>query len=86
MKKTEFDTTLMEAEISAGIDVFLAKHGMTTDYQLQKAAGLPDNTLASIRKSGSAKAKTFYKIGRAVGYGGKYYSVINRVFKDFEGK
>ncbi len=100
MSKTEFDTTLMEAEISSGIDVFIAKHaekhGFTTDYSVQKKCGLNDNAVDSIRKKGGATLKTLFKLGVGVGYKPRiknkdefcngFISVVIKVLKDFEVK
>lgn len=86
VKTNEFNTSLMEVEISQGIDNFMSKHGFNTDYQCGKACDLNDNTFNGIRKSGGVSASTLYKLGCGVGYKGKALKIANRVLRDFEGK
>ena len=81
--KTEFNTAMIEVEISAGIDKFLAKHGMTTDYQCQKACNLSAGNVAAIRRNGGLSVKTLYKLGAGVGYKGNIAQVCNKALKDF---
>lgn len=89
-KTNEFDTSLMEVEISQGIDNFMSKHGFKTDYQCGKACDLNDNAFNNMRKSGGISAISLYKLGLGVGYkarkGKSNMSVIVKVLKDFEGE
>ena len=81
--KTEYNTPLIEVEISAGIEKFLQKHGFTTDYQCQKTCGLSAGNVAMIRKNGGLSVKTLHKLGEGVGYKGNISQVCSKVLKDF---
>lgn len=81
--QTEYNTALIEVEISAGIDKFLKKHGFTTDYQCQKACGLNAGNVGMIRKNGGLTVKTLFKLGHGVGYKGNWFQVAAKVLKDF---
>jgi hypothetical protein len=99
-KDNEFDVSLLEADISAGIDKFINKHkednDFTTDYSVEKKCGLSDNAIRTIRNSGGASLKTICRLGLGVGYKPRsrtfnvsqkeYIKIVIRVLKDFEGK
>ena len=89
-KENEFNVSMLELDISKGIDLFIMKHGFTTDYQCEKACGLNDNSIRMIRKAGSVTLKTMYRLGRGVGYKARAnkseIGIVCRVIKDFEGK
>lgn len=71
-KIVTIDAKDLRYEVSIGIDLFINKnkirHGLTTDYALEKKAGLCDNTIANLRRSGNCKLDTLYKLGCAVGF------------------
>ena len=82
--QTEFNTSLLEVDVSAGIDNFIKKHGFKTDYAAMKACGLNENSIPNIRKTGGLSLKTLLKLGKGAGYTGREINIIIRVLGDFK--
>lgn len=80
---TEFNTTLLEVDISSGIDNFIKKHKFSNDFAVMKKCGLNQNTIPNIRKTGGLSIKTMLKLGYGVGYTGRELNIIIRVLGDF---
>lgn len=86
MSKTEFDVSLLEVEISNGIDNYMAKHGFTTDYQAEKACGFHPGNVGTIRNNGGGSYVSLLKFGLGAGYKGSNLNIMIRVLKDFKGE
>lgn len=85
MSKTEFDVSLLEVDVSTGIDNYMAKHGFTSDYKAGVAAGINDNSIGAIRNTGGCTLRTLLKLGLGAGYKGSNLNIMIRVLKDFKG-
>jgi hypothetical protein len=78
--------TPAQLEVSKGIDIFMFRHGIKSDYQLAKKGEMNTNTAGSIRDSGSLTTNTLLKLGMMVGYDEEEktnLAIIIRVLRDF---
>lgn len=60
---------VLQAKTTIGIDVLKEKHGIETNYQLQKRCGLSSKSVDTIQVSGGITKNTLFKIGIGLGYG-----------------
>jgi len=89
MSKPEFEVSLLEVDVSTGINNYAKKmaikNGFTTDYQIEKACGFHPGNINAIRKSGGCSMLSLYKLGLGAGYKGNNINIMIRVLKDFKG-
>ena len=77
---------LLKAKTTIGIEAFKELHGISTNYGLEKKAGLGGNSVDTIQKSGGITKITLFKLGVGVGYTGDPDDIVMAALNDMTSK